>query len=165
MCCTHSPFWCLSWKIFSKLRQKLDCPVRNHWENDREACRLLRCNAKYTGRISPTLEKSTLLSSAGYECGGGTVNYLEGYQTCSAVQVPQPRVRSAPQSLSSQRQTSQSHAGLSYTFKSNISFRQVTYERISWRWILLALSANFKQCTQKCHSVGSILDVIRTRIK
>jgi len=58
---------------------RLDCPVRNHWQNDREACRLLICNAKYTGRISPTFEKRILLSSAWYECGSGTVYTFGGF--------------------------------------------------------------------------------------
>lgn len=67
---------------------KLDCPVRNHWQNDRAYCLPLR----------------------GMNVGVLLYNPPEVFQTCSAIQVPQPRVWSAPQSPPSQRQTSQSHA-------------------------------------------------------
>ena len=78
---------------------------------------------------------------------------LEGFHTCSAIQVPQPRVRSAPQSPPSQHQTTQSHAGSSYMFKSNISLSGNVW--VYFLTNLLTLSANFKQCIQKDHSVGS----------
>jgi hypothetical protein len=135
---------------------KLDFPVRNHWQNDREACRLLGGNAKYTGRIRRRSRTAYCFSLQGMNVEVLLYILPEGFQTCSAIRAGATTQGTVSSTITvvTKSKVAEPRSFVIYVQIQNF-FCQATYECISWRWIPLALSINFKQCRQKAPSVGS----------